>query len=439
MPLTDAKKEVAGHGDPEVIDGVPQWSTWPEALDRLWASRRRMAAWIVVGLILAIPLCLRLPKFKSSAQLMPPDSNNASALAALALPTLAKSPGLTGLAGMAGDLFGVKSTGALFAKVLQSRRVTDSVINRFQLREHWSLAYQEGAREKLLDRTSIEEDKKSGVITITFKDRDAQLAQNVVGAYIEELDRTIKEVSTSSARRERLFLEQRLANEKKTLDEAQQKFSRFASANMALDIPEQTRVTVEAASRLEGELIANRAQLEVLQQTYTPENFRVKNLQAHVNELERELARLNTGSTPKDKPRSSNPYPSVKNLPVLGVQWSDLYRDTKIHETVFELLTQQYEMAGIQEAREIPVIKVLDPPSAPEFKRPSIWLILLVAAAVSAVLAGIGILLRDKLAMWSTEDPRRVLLARVYSGTRESMSFWRTNRSKEDERSYKSS
>jgi capsule polysaccharide export protein KpsE/RkpR len=260
----------------------------------------------------------------------------------------------------------------------------------------------------------------------------------VVGAYIEELDRTIKDVSTSAARRERMFLEQRLASEKKALDEAQQKFSQFASSNMALDIPEQTRVTVEAASRLEGELIANRAQLEVLQQTYTPENYRVKNLQTHVNELERELTRLNTGKSAKGRSEALNPYPAVKNLPVLGVQWSDLYRDAKIHETVFELLTQQYEMAGIQEAREIPVIKVLDPPSSPEFKRPSVWLILLISSVVSTLLAAIGILLRDKWAMWNAEDPRRVLLAKVYSGTRESISFWRS-RNQEDERSYKSS
>jgi len=39
---------------------------------------------------------------------------------------------------------------------------------------------------------------------------------------------------------------------------------------------EQTKVTVEAAARLQGELIASRAQLEGLKQTYTPENIRVK-------------------------------------------------------------------------------------------------------------------------------------------------------------------
>ena len=59
----------------------------------------------------------------------------------------------------------------------------------------------------------------------------------------------------------------------------------------------------------------------------------------------------------------------MKNLPLLGVKWADLYRQTKIRETVVELLTQQYEMARIQEAKEIPSVKVLDPASIPEKKR----------------------------------------------------------------------
>jgi len=45
-----------------------------------------------------------------------------------------------------------------------------------------------------------------------------------------------------------------------------------------------------------------------------------------------------------------------------------LYRQTKINETVYELLRQKYELARIQEAKEIPTIKVLDQPLVPEKK-----------------------------------------------------------------------
>ena len=40
--------------------------------------------------------------------------------------------------------------------------------------------------------------------------------------------------------------------------------------------------------------------------------------------------------------------------------YADLFLQTKIQATVFELLTQQYETAKVQEAKEIPSVKVLD-------------------------------------------------------------------------------
>jgi hypothetical protein len=52
----------------------------------------------------------------------------------------------------------------------------------------------------------------------------------------------------------------------------------------------------------------------------------------------------------------------------LGVTYADLYRQTKIEETVFELLTQQYELAKVQEAKEIPSVKVLDAAIVPTKK-----------------------------------------------------------------------
>ncbi|HET9280409.1 MAG TPA: lipopolysaccharide biosynthesis protein, partial [Candidatus Angelobacter sp.] len=307
-------------------------------------------------------------------QIMPPDAGSSSGLAAL-IPALTKSPAL---AGLAGDLTGAKTTGAVFIKVLGSRTVLDDLIKRFDLQKHYGLTYWEDTRQKLGSRTDIVEDKKSGVIAITVHDRDPGLAMDLANAYVEELSLVTAKVSTSAAKQERIFIEQRLSEETKNLQNAEQQFSQFASANMALDVPEQMKATVEAAGRLQGEVIAARAQLDALKQTYTDENIRVKSAQAHVDELERELARINSGQQTQGAKDASNPYPSVKSLPLLGVKWTDLYRNTKIRETVVELLTQQYEMARIQEAKEATTVKILDSASIPERKRPS-WLLLTLA------------------------------------------------------------
>lgn len=390
---------------------------WVDICYRLWAERWRVLKWTLVGLALSVVAAWFYPKYQATVQLMPPDSGS-SGLAALALPALSKLPGLSGLAGLAGDLVGGKNSSALFTKVLESRTIEDNLINRFDLRKRYGLKYWEDARKKLHSRTSIIEDKKSGVLTVVVDDRDPKLAAALAGAYIEELDRVMASVATSSARRERIFLEQRLMDEKKFLEDSEKKFSQFASSSMMLDVPQQTRVTVEAAARLQGEMIAARSELEGLEQIYTAENFRVRTLRARVAELERELAKINAGqispSTPQDP---TSPYPSVKSLPVLGVEWADLYRTTKIHETVFELLTQQYELARIQEVKEIPTVKVLDTPSVSEKRYPRPWFIVVLLVFGSTALGCLWILWVEWWQRWDVHDPRRMLLANIYFGS----------------------
>src|SRR6478672_7774061 len=409
MPLSEAEREVlrSEANGAQLSAPSPSWLRWTDALYRLWLQRRQIFRWVVLGFVLSLIVAWRYPKYESTAQIMPPDSGG-SGLASL-VPALSKSPGLIG---MAGDLMGMKSTSAIFARVLESRTVQDNLINRFHLLDKYDKSYMEDARKKLTDRTSISEDKKSGVIAISVRDHDKNLATELANAYVEELGSVMAKVSTSAARRERIFIEGRLADENSNLQEAERQFSQFASTNMALDVPEQTKVEVEAAARLQGELIAAKAQLEGLKQTYTEENIRVKSAQAHVNELERALAKLNSGRASGVQDPTS-PYPSVKNLPLLGVKWADLYRQTKIRETVVELLTQQYEMARIQEAKEIPSVKVLDQASIPERRSPSWELVISLGTLLSALLACLGYIVKNWWDRWDQDDPRRILISQV--------------------------
>ena len=410
MPLSEAEREVlTREASSTQLPKPTQWLGWTDVIFRLWLQRGRIARWVVVGFLLSLFIGWRYPKFESTVQIMPPDGGSSNGLAAL-IPALTKSPGL---AGLAADFTGAKTSGAVFSKVLESRSVRDDLIKRFDLQKHYGLKFWEDTRLKLGSRTDIVEDKKSGVIAIVVHDRDPKLAMDMANAYVEELSLVTARVSTSAAKQERTFIEQRLAEETKNLQDAERQFSQFASANMALDVPEQMKATVEAAGRLEGELIAARAQVEALKQTYTEENIRVKSAQAHLNELERELRRINSGRQTPGTQDSSNPYPSVKSLPLLGVQWTDLYRNTKIRETVVELLTQQYEMARIQEAKEATTVKVLDSASMPEHKRPSWLLLTLEGTVLFTILACAGYLLKDWWERWDQDDPRRMLITRV--------------------------
>jgi hypothetical protein len=76
----------------------------------------------------------------------------------------------------------------------------------------------------------------------------------------------------------------------------------------------------------------------------------------------------------------------------------------KVQETVYDLLTQQYELARIQEAKEIPTVNVIDPANIPERKSyPPRLLIIVVITAMSLAIATIFIV---GSARWQEKDPR---------------------------------
>lgn len=369
------------------------------ALRRLWIERRRLARITLAGILAALLLAFVLPtRYEATAQLMPPDFQpNFS-------PALLAAAGASGIGAMATNLLGLRSPSALFLGVLASRTVQDRLISEFKLMELYGASRMEDAREKLASRTRLSEDRKSGIITISVTDADPERAAAMAGAYVRELDRLVAEVSTSAAKRERVFLEARLHAVKEELDAAAREFSEFASRNTAIDIKEQGRAMVEAAAELHGRLIAAETELEGLRQIYTDNNVRVRAVRARIAELRQQINRMGAQSPgPGAAGAPASLYPTIGDLPRLGVTYADLYRRTRIQETIFELLTQQYELAKVQEAKETLNVKVLDAPVVPQKKSFPPRLLILLAGTVCAFVAGVAWVLGT--AKWEQTDP----------------------------------
>ncbi|HEY1801726.1 MAG TPA: GNVR domain-containing protein [Terriglobales bacterium] len=340
---------------------------WIRNLELLWEERRKLYRAMLIGLMVGVAVALLIPKrYDSTVSIMPPDSLGGSNMMMAAL----ASKGSPELAGMASSLLGTKSSGALFLGLLHSRTVEDRIVDKFNLRKVYGTEFEQDARKILEQRASVEEDRKSGIITLTIRDAEAQRARDMAQSFVEELNGLVSQVSTSSARRERIFIEQRLSSVKSDLENAEQQFSAFASKNTALDIKEQTKAMVESAATLQGQLIAAQSELQGLLQIYNPNNIRVRSAQARVDELKRQLQKIGgtDASSAPDGAQSDDLYPSIRKLPLLGVQWADLYRRVKTQETVYEMLSEQYEMARLQEAKEIPTVNVIDSANLPEKK-----------------------------------------------------------------------
>src|SRR6266849_6400947 len=356
---------------------------------------------------------------------MPPDTQSTSAMAMMAgMAARAGAGGVGGVGSIAGDLLGLKSSGALFIGVLRSQTSQDRLIQQFDLRKVYGTRLVMNARMKLDENTSISEDRKSGIITISVTDHSPQRAAALASAYVDQLNSLVSELSTSSAHRERVFLEDRLKIAKQDLDDASNQLAQFSSKNNTLDIQQEGKAMLDAAGTIAGEMIAAQSQLEGLRQIYTDNNSRVRSLNARVAELRRQLEKLGgtqgngaTGtSASTDQPGDPStakaggglPYPTIKSLPLLGAKYADFYRRAKIQETVYELLTEQYEL-----------VKVLDRAKIPEKKSfPPRLVIMVLGTFLAFAVSVVWVLGSARWEETDPQDPRKVLLHEVAGAVR---------------------
>jgi uncharacterized protein involved in exopolysaccharide biosynthesis len=404
-------------------------ANWVVNASVLWDHRRLLARVAAIALILSLVTAFVLPKqYESTARIMPPDSSGGGSAIFAALAGRVLGGGSSGLSSLAGSLLGARNTSALFVDLLRSGTITGHLIDRFQLQHVYHKRYRVDTAKRLARRTSISDDKKSGVISITVEDTDPRRARDLAQGYLNELNLLLNRTSTSSAHQERIFIEGRLKGVEAELERAQQELSVFSSTHTTLDIKEQTRAMVDAGAKLQAELIVGQSELDSLRQIYGSSNIRVRAAQARVADLQHELEKMSGSSAPlpPDSDEGSNSsttstgsqngelYPSLRQLPRLAVPFADLYRRVKVEETVFELLTQQYEIARIEEAKDVPVVSVIDAPGIPEKKSwpPRLLLTLLLTAFVTAA-TGAYILARHRWNLVSATDSRKVLAQQI--------------------------
>ena len=402
----------------------PNWLTNARVL---WSHRGLLLRVATIALVVNFGLVFLIPKqYESTARIMPPERSGSEATMFAAL--AGRALGGDTLGGLAASLLGARNSGALFIELMRSGSVTGHIIDRFQLMKVYRTDYRVDTAKSLARRTKIVLDKKSGVITVTVTDKDPVRARDMAQAYLDELNVLVNRTSTSSAHQERVFIEHRLDAVKHDLERAQMAMSDFSSTHSTIDIREQTRTMVDAAAKLEAEMVVTQGELTSLEQFYGNGNVRVRAAEARLANLKREMGKL--GGTSAQLPADGDPaaerdraadadpisYPPIRQLPRLAVPYANLYRSVRVQENIFELLTQQYEVARLQEAKDIPVVSVIDAPGIPEKKSfPRRKLFTLIATLFVLGVVSAWLIFRYHWNNLDTQDPRRLFARDVFA------------------------
>lgn len=327
------------------------------------------------GALGVVASLLATPMYTSTAKILPPEQHQSSGVSAM----LGQ---LGGLAGAAGGLAGLKSPNDMYVGLLQSRRVSDSLIQRFTLTERYGQTM-EGARRALAVNSEFSTGKKDGMLTIRVNDRDPEVAANMANAYVDELSRMTQTMALTEASKRRLFFEKQLAEAKDQLASAEVAMRKTQEKTGMIQPDAQVQAIIANAAQLKGTIAAKEVELNAMRTFATGQNPDLLRTQEELRGLKIQLAKLE-----KNQPVVDGGFmvPTGK-LPEVGVEYVRSMRNVKYYETIFELLAKQYELAKIDEAKNGSLIQVLDKaiPAEQKFK-PKRTLIVLTGIFVGLVI-----------------------------------------------------
>ena len=354
-------------------------------IQRLRRGRKTILSASLGCLALATVIAFLLPpQYTSEASFIPPNLNSNSSVAS------ALAGQLSVLGG--GDILGVgKTSGDIYAGILRSRSIAGELVQRFNLKQVYQVKKESQAEKALGSNTAVTVDAKSSIVTVSVTDRSPQRAHDIADAYMDALRETDGRLALSQSSQRRLFFQQQLEKEKDDLENAEVAFKQTEEQSGLIAPTGQTESEIRTIAETQAQIAVRQVELASLHEGYTEQSAEVMRLHSEIDDLQGQLARLQSGSGKG----SSAAIPTSK-VPELSLEFVRKEREVKYHEALFDMLSRQYEAARLDEARDAPVLQVLDPASYPDAKSSPKRSLIMLGGLVFGFLAGcIWVLTRE--------------------------------------------
>jgi len=260
----------------------------------------------------------------------------------------------------------IRTNTELFFSILNSRRMKDDIIEKFNLKKHYNVSNDDEAIEILNKRTNIILTKDK-VIQIDVIDRDPKIAAGIANFYTENLDFLIKELTITTAKQNRIFIEKRLKETTELIEELEKRLTTIQNTNKLVIDPDLTQISLTGGKLME-QLINKQLELEKERQILDDRDPKIIMLKNEIKEIQYSLTKLLSSQD----------------------ELTRILRELKVQESLYNFLTSKMEEAKIEETRDTPVVQILDKAKIPyKVYKPDVKLLLII---ISSIIGGIGFL-----------------------------------------------
>lgn len=366
-----------------------------DVLDLLLVLARNKRALLGIPFLVAVItalISLRMDNvYTGTARILPPQQSSSASLALLAQ--------LSGAAAILGSATGAR-TADLYAGMLKGHTIADKLIQRFKLQERFSKKTVLDTRTTLRSRTEITPGR-DGIISVSFDDTDPKLAADIANAYVEELQDLVQGLAITEASQRRVFFEQQLKKARAELADAEGELKKTQEKTGLIQLDQQGRAIIEAIARLRAEIAAKEVQILAARSFATESNPEIVLLRQQLAGLRTELVKLEKSGING----GGDVLIPTGRVPEAGLEYVRKLRDLKYSEAIFELMAKQYEVARLDEAKDMALIQFVDRAVPPDKKtRPYRSLIVLTMAFITGVMTLLWVLAREATAR-ARRDP----------------------------------
>ena len=289
--------------------------------------------------------------------------------------------------------------------ILKSRTVMETIIKKYNLIEFYKAENIEEALESLADHVSLEIEEE-GTLSIKAHvstgwlhyDKDElkvrELSAEIANEFVNQLDIVNKRLQTEQAVHQRKFLGERYGENLMDLIKAEEKLKQFKENHNIISIESQTRTAIESAAALKNQILINEVQKGVVSRKLKLNHPEIIGIEDEIRELTVKLHEIEYGRDTSENVRG-NLFLVLSEIPQIDADLMRLTREVDIQSTLFIYLTQQYEDAKIQEAKNTPTIQLLDPAVTPIKKSsPKRLLMVFIMALITFVFSSIYALIK---------------------------------------------
>jgi uncharacterized protein involved in exopolysaccharide biosynthesis len=363
-------------------------------------ARRKRTVFLVTAsfAVAAVIISFLLPpSYTARVTLMTPQQNSTASM------LNSQMSGMGAMAAIAGGTLGLKNPNDMYVALLLSRTVEDAMVKRFDLQREYRVRRVSDARTALERHSVLDGSNKDTLIHLSVQDRDPNRAAEIANGWIEEFKKLSGNLAITEAAQRRVFFEDQLKQTKEELGRAEEALKQTQQTTGLIQLDSQARALIETAAGLRAQITAKQVQITSLQTFATDQNAQLVQAQNELEALRSALAKL--GGSDADI-QGGLLVPKGK-VPEAGLEYIRRLRDVKYYETIFEILSRQFEMAKLDEARQGAVIQVVDravPPDGRSF--PNRELIVIGTTFLGFVMGVLFAIARAGLDYWKSQAGR---------------------------------